>query len=72
MTHDHVTPEATAPEQHTTGDAALNDKLTDAMVPGFEVEFDPHEAELAGAFVEDALTEVDAAESSVDLPTATN
>ena len=34
--------------------------------PGFEVEFDPEEAELAGAFVEDALSEQDALDSSPD------
>jgi hypothetical protein len=36
------------------------------MVPGAMVEFDPEEAERAGAFVEDALSESDALESSVD------
>ena len=50
------------------GDAVdiLAEKLTDAMVPGAIVEFDPEEAEMAGAFVEDALSEADALESSVD------
>jgi len=50
------------------GDAVdvLAEKLTDAMVPGAIVEFDPEEAERAGAFVEDALSESDALESSVD------
>ncbi len=50
------------------GDAVdiLAEKLTDAMVPGAIVEFDPEEAEMAGAFVEDALSESDALESSVD------
>ena len=50
------------------GDAVdiLAEKLTDAMVPGAMVEFDPEEAERAGAFVEDALSESDALESSVD------
>ena len=43
------------------------DKETDAeTTPGFEVEFDPEEAEQAGAFEEDALSEADALESSVD------
>jgi hypothetical protein len=46
---------------------ALNEKLSDAETsPGFEVEFDPEEAEQAGAFEEDALSEIDALESSVD------
>ena len=45
---------------------ALNEKLTDAMVPGFEVEFDPDEADEAGCFREDALSVQDAADSSGD------
>ena len=51
------------------GDAVdvLAEKLTDAMVPGAMVEFDPEEAERAGAFIEDALTEADALESDIDL-----
>lgn len=47
-------------------DEALNDKLTDAMTPGFAVEFDPEEAERAGAFKEDALSEADALDSCID------
>lgn len=42
-------------------------KLLDAWTPGFEVEFDPDEAERVGAFVEDALSEQDAADSTDDL-----
>jgi hypothetical protein len=51
------------------GDAVdvLAEKLADAMVPGAIVEFDPEEAERAGAFIEDALSEADALESSIDL-----
>jgi len=51
------------------GDAVdvLAEKLTDAMVPGAMVEFDPEEAERAGAFIEDALSEGDALESDIDL-----
>jgi hypothetical protein len=51
------------------GDAAeaLREKLADADTPGYQAEFDPEEAELAGAFIEDALSEQDAMESSVDL-----
>jgi len=45
---------------------ALREKLADMETPGFEVEFDPEEAELAGAFVEDALSEQDALDSSPD------
>lgn len=45
----------------------LREKLADAETPGYQVEFDPHEAERAGAFAEDALTEADAAASDADL-----
>ena len=45
---------------------ALREKLADMETPAFEVEFDPEEAELAGAFLEDALSEQDALESSPD------
>ena len=45
----------------------LAEKLTDALTPGVVVEFDPEEAETVGAFVEDALSEQDAAESGIDL-----
>nr|WP_275099901.1 conjugal transfer protein TraD [Sedimenticola hydrogenitrophicus] len=47
---------------------ALYEKLADAQTPGYEAEFDPEEAERAGAFVEDALSEQDAQESTEDLP----
>jgi hypothetical protein len=42
-------------------------KLLDAMTPGFQSEFDPDEAEQAGAFFEDALSEEDAMASDVDF-----
>ena len=57
-TLDHVSNEA---------DAALREKLLDALVPGFAAEFDPEEAQRAGAFAEDALSEADAADSAIDL-----
>ncbi|WP_020405855.1 hypothetical protein [Hahella ganghwensis] len=47
---------------------SIRDKYIDAMTPGYQVEFDPVEAELVGAFVEDALSEEDATESTLDLP----
>lgn len=47
--------------------AALDQKMQDLMIPGFEVECDPGEAERAGAFVEDALSEEDAREAMIDL-----
>ena len=46
--------------------AALREKLADAEVPGYQAEFDPDEAERAGAFVEDAMSEQDALESTID------
>lgn len=51
----------------SSGESVLTEKLTDAMLPGAVVEFDPEEAEQIGAFAEDALDEVDALESSIDL-----
>lgn len=44
----------------------VSEKLIDALIPGYQVEFDPDEAELSGAFVEDALTEEEARESVID------
>lgn len=46
---------------------AIIEKFLDAEIPGAIVEFDPIEAEAAGAFVEDALSESDAADSTEDL-----
>lgn len=48
-------------------EAVIREKLIDAMTPGFQAEFDPDEADQAGAFIEDALSEEDAMESDVDL-----
>ena len=56
--------------RNNTADAAahrLRKKFSDVAVPGFEAECDPLEAQLAGAFVEDALSEMDARDSSIDL-----
>jgi hypothetical protein len=47
-------------------DAAILGKLADALIPGFQVEFDPDEAEQVGAFQEDALSEQDALDSAID------
>ncbi len=44
----------------------VNAKLADLDTPGAVIEMDPEEAELAGAFVEDALTAEDALEASTD------
>ena len=43
-------------------------KLVDTQTPGFQAEFDPDEAELLGAFTEDALSELEALDSSIDQP----
>ncbi len=47
-------------------DAVIDEKLIDMETPGFQAEFDPLEAERLGAFKEDALTEQDALDSSID------
>lgn len=43
-------------------------KLNDALSPAYQAEFDPDEAETAGAFEEDALSEADALGSTSDDP----
>jgi hypothetical protein len=58
-------------DDEVTAAAALREKLLDALIPGYQVEFDPEEAAKAGAFVEDALSEQDAFESDIDLMNAT-
>ena len=62
---------ANAADDQANAAGALREKLLDAMTPGYQAEFDPDEAEQAGAFVEDALSEQDAAESDIDLVDAT-
>ncbi|WP_347990331.1 conjugal transfer protein TraD [Methylomonas sp. AM2-LC] len=54
-------------DQAEIAESVFKEKLLDAQTPGFEVEFDPAEAEQAGAFEEDALSEADAKESVIDL-----
>ena len=44
----------------------ITDKLLDAEIPGFQAEFDPLEAQKLGAFTEDALSEQDALDSTID------
>ena len=50
-------------DDYATATEALREKLADAQTPGYQAEFDPEEAERAGAFVEDALSEQDATDS---------
>ena len=57
---------ANALDARGNADAALNDKLSDAMTPAYEVEFDPEQADRVGAFKEDALSEADALDSCLD------
>lgn len=58
-------------QQNTEQTASVTDvlaaKMLDADIPGMEVEFTPEEADLLGAFPEDALSEADALASSVDM-----
>jgi hypothetical protein len=42
------------------------EKLADAETPGYQAEFDPLEADRAGAFAEDAISEADAIDSAGD------
>lgn len=48
-------------------DEVIRQKLIDAEIPGAVVEFDPDEADRAGAFVEDALSEADARDAEEGL-----
>ena len=50
----------TRPDEATT----LRESVS---VPGLEVEFDPEEAEQCGAFMENALSEEEAADASQDV-----
>ena len=54
-------------DDYATATEALREKLADAQTPGYQAEFDPEDAERAGAFVEDALSEQDATDSNADL-----
>ena len=58
----------TSLNDHDMRRQVLAQKLVDAQTPGFQAEFDPDEAELLGAFKEDALSEVEALDSSIDQP----
>jgi hypothetical protein len=60
-------PGAQPSSTEATTAAVLREKLNDTMTPGFLAEFDAVEAEQVGAFTEDALSEVDALDSTIDL-----
>ena len=66
-TNTDATAERPPVDDYANATEALREKLTDAQTPGYQVELDPEEAERAGAFVEDALSEEDAADSNADL-----
>lgn len=66
-TTDNSVPNLPEIDDAATAAEVVREKLTDAMTPGYQAEFDPEEAERVGAFVEDALSEQDAADSSADL-----
>lgn len=59
--------------EKTGSDDAMNvtdnfrEKLINAETPGFQAECDPNEADCAGAFLEDALSEEDALDTAIDL-----
>lgn len=66
-TNTDATAEQPPVDDYANATEALREKMIDALTPGIQVEFDPDEAERVGAFVEDALSEQDAAASSDDL-----
>jgi uncharacterized protein YdeI (YjbR/CyaY-like superfamily) len=66
MNQKYVSEHAPTVNDETNAAKALAEKLADALTPGLHVEFDPDEATMIGAFIEDALSEEDAAQSSFD------
>lgn len=64
---DGIPPTDRALDDAACAAAALRDKLSDILTPGYAAEFDPDEAEQAGAFAEGALSLEDAADSCLDL-----
>lgn len=66
MNQKNVSEQVLTVNDETNAAKALAEKLVDALTPGFHVEFDPDEASTVGAFIEDALSEEDATQSSFD------
>lgn len=74
--NEHTTATIITLSRYRTGEASFDlklehrdlavAKLQDALTPGFAAEFSPEEAEMAGAFREDALSEADAFDSALD------
>ncbi len=50
-------------------DDVITEKLADAALPGYQVEFSPDEAEAVGAFTENAIELNEAQDSSPDILT---
>ncbi|MGI2002095.1 conjugal transfer protein TraD [Shewanella frigidimarina] len=44
----------------------INEKIIDASIPGYQAEIGADEAEIMGAFLEDALSEGEALDSAID------
>jgi hypothetical protein len=65
---DDATKEAIASDTAIETDDVIREKLIDALIPGYQAEFSPNEADKAGAFLEDALSEADALNSTYDVP----
>lgn len=63
---DDAMQEAIAVDYAALAPDSVHEKLADALTPGYQAEFDPAEAEAAGAFAEDALSEADAVASTHD------
>lgn len=53
-------------EINVTDESVIDAKLDDALTPQQQVEFSPIEADLMGAFIEDAMSEEDALTSALD------
>ena len=67
LTNEHTAELIPAIDDAAASAEALREKLIDAQTPGYQSEFDPDEAERAGAFDETALSEGDALNSTDDL-----
>lgn len=53
-------------DDESNSQEVMREKMIDILTPGYQAEFDPLEAEKVGAFVEDAMSETDALESTED------
>jgi len=69
-TNTDTTAERPPADNPASATEALREKLIDAQKPGYQAEFSSEEAERAGAFVEDTLSEQAAAKSGDDLAAA--